>query len=230
MSVIEMKAYQIKIEFVGSDPLIWRRIIMPADATFNRLHDVIQNVTNFKSGYPYEDYHLYEFDLANDNIRVTNDDEAYEEHKHFVKNRTEVENRIKESIASDPEIAKFQEIYLKGLETVIRKPVGIKIDTYIESYDEIRYTYDFGDDWKIVIRLEQIIEDYNYGYPTLIDGAETAPPEDVGGLPGYEEFLQTYHDEDHPDHQSTKSWAGEQVYREYDANNVNRMLKYIKYK
>jgi len=37
-----MKAYQIKIEIQHSEPLIWRRVIMPADATFNRLHDVIQ--------------------------------------------------------------------------------------------------------------------------------------------------------------------------------------------
>ena len=47
-----MKAYIINIELVGSEPLIWRRVIMPAGATFNRLNDVIQNVTNFLSGYP----------------------------------------------------------------------------------------------------------------------------------------------------------------------------------
>ena len=60
---------------------------MPADATFNRLHDVIQTVTNFQGGYPSEGYHLYKFDLAQENIRVTNDEEAYQEHKHFMKNR-----------------------------------------------------------------------------------------------------------------------------------------------
>lgn len=44
-----MKAYIIKIELEGSDPLVWRRVIMPADATYKRLHDIIQNVTNFQS-------------------------------------------------------------------------------------------------------------------------------------------------------------------------------------
>ena len=53
-----MKAYKTKIELTGSYPLIWRRVIIPAGATFNRLHDIIQNVTNFKSGYPYESCHL----------------------------------------------------------------------------------------------------------------------------------------------------------------------------
>ena len=59
-----MKAYIIKIELQDSNPVIWRRVIMPADATFNRLHDVIQTVTNFQSGYPSDGYHLFRFDLA----------------------------------------------------------------------------------------------------------------------------------------------------------------------
>ncbi|HLR51322.1 MAG TPA: hypothetical protein VK072_00400 [Candidatus Avamphibacillus sp.] len=79
--MIKMKVYQIKIELAGSDPLIWRRVIMPAGATFNRLHDVIQAVTNF------QDYHLLAFDLLKDNISVTNDDEAYQEHQYYKKNR-----------------------------------------------------------------------------------------------------------------------------------------------
>ncbi|WP_286162931.1 hypothetical protein [Bacillus sp. es.034] len=54
-----MKSYIVKIELEESDPLIWRRVIMPAGATYRRLHDVIQNVTNFQSGYPSEGYHLY---------------------------------------------------------------------------------------------------------------------------------------------------------------------------
>ncbi|MBU4349364.1 plasmid pRiA4b ORF-3 family protein, partial [bacterium] len=66
-----MKSYIIKIELQNSDPLIWRKVIMPAGATYNRLHDVIQSLTNFQSGYSIGDYHLYEFDLKGENIRVT---------------------------------------------------------------------------------------------------------------------------------------------------------------
>lgn len=223
-----MKAYQIKIELVGSDPLIWRRIVMPAGATFNRLHDVIQTVTNFQGGYPSEGYHLFEFDLTADNIRVTNDEEAYQEHKHFKKNRKVIEEKIRRNVT--PETEGFVEAQLKNLNTVIRKPAGIKIDTYIEKYGEISYTYDFGDDWCFRIILEHIVEDYAYGYPTLTDGAETAPPEDVGGLPGYDAFLKSYHDKNNPEYENVRSWAKEQLYREYDKDFINRMLKFIKYK
>ena len=37
-----MKAYQMKIELIDSEPLIWRRVIVPAEITFKRLHDTIQ--------------------------------------------------------------------------------------------------------------------------------------------------------------------------------------------
>ncbi len=101
-----MKAYVIKIELIGSEPLIWRKVIMPADATFNRLHDVIQTVTNFKSGDLYEDYHLFEFDLQEENTRVTNDKEAYQEHLHFKKNRKVYEEKLRSMLPEHTEFEK----------------------------------------------------------------------------------------------------------------------------
>ncbi len=189
-----VKSYILRIELIGSDPLIWRRVIMPAGATFNRLHDVIQGVTNFRSGYPNIIYHLFRFELKEDNICVTNDEETYAEH-------------------------------LK-----VRKPTGLKIDDYLERHKEVRYIYDFGDDWQFNVRLENIVDDYYFGYPTLLDGAETAPPEDVGGIPGFYEFLEIYGDERHPEHEEIVAWAKEQYFREYNADSINESLKNIKYK
>jgi hypothetical protein len=213
-----MKAYKIKIEFTGSEPLIWRRVIMPAGATFNRLHDVIQNVTNFNSGYPYEPCHLYEFDLSIENLSVTNDVDSYDENKLY-KARYK---KVKLDEKNDP-----LGIIAHHLKTIVRQPQSIKTDKYIEKYGQINYKYDFGDDWNILITLEETIDNYHYGYPTLIDGAETAPPEDVGGLSGYYEFLKIYHDEKHED---IRAWAEEQRYRKYDKDRINSMLKSIKYK
>lgn len=219
-----MKAYQVRIEIEYSEPRIWRRVIMPADATFNRLHDVIQNVFNFRSGYPSNDCHLFEFDLTVEELRVTNDEEAYQVYQEFKKNRRELESRLKALNST------FAEQQLKNLRTVIRKPTGLKIDQYLEKYGELRYIYDFGDDWRILITLEDIVGDYRYGYPTLLDGAETAPPEDVGGLPGFYEFLEIYHDPDHPDYADVRTWAKGQRFKEYDPDHINDMLKFIKYK
>lgn len=71
------KAYQIKISIIGSEPLVWRRVIIPADVTFRRLHDVIQ----FSMGW--KDYHLYEFEFPQVILRITNDEESYQEFKFY---------------------------------------------------------------------------------------------------------------------------------------------------
>ena len=142
-----MKSYIIRIELVDSNPLMWRKVIMPAGATYRRLHDTIQNATNFQSGYPHSGYHLYEFDLPLEGLLVSDDEDDY----------------------------------IGNVKRKVRKPTSLKIDAYLEKYGEISYAYDFGDDWQFKIKLEEIVEDYYFGYPTLLDGAETAPPEDVGG-------------------------------------------------
>lgn len=220
-----MKAYIIKIEFIDSKPLIWRRVIMPAGATFNRLNDVIQNVTNFKSGYPYFDYHLYDFDLID--LKVTNDEEAYLEHHHYQANKEFYKKRLKK-VPKD--MLKFEEAYQNNLKKPVKKPTGVKIDKYLENLKTIKYTYDYGDNWEILITLEKVVDDYYFGYPTLLDGANNAPPEDVGGLGGFYEFLKVINDKDHQDYEKAKAWAKSVNYREYDIEFSNMILKSIKYK
>lgn len=39
-----MKGFQLKITIKGSKPPIWRRIVIPIKATFENLHDVIQEI------------------------------------------------------------------------------------------------------------------------------------------------------------------------------------------
>lgn len=52
------------------------------------------------------------------------------------------------------------------------------------------YEYDFGDSWSHTLRLEKV-EPWREGDPVAhcLDGRRACPPEDVGGLPGYEEVL-----------------------------------------
>lgn len=222
-----MKAYILRVELAHSNPLIWRKVIVPAGITFNALHDVIQQVTNFRGGYPLNFYHLYEFPLDEDGIRVTNDDEAYQEHQYFKKNRKEFKERLENM---EPKFADFERAYQDRLKMVVRKPEGIKIDKFLEKYQELIYRYDFGDGWEFLIKLEEVVEDYYFGFPTLLDGAETAPPEDVGGLPGFYEFIKIYRNPNHPEYQEIKKWADGQRFKEYNPERINDRLKDRKYK
>jgi Plasmid pRiA4b ORF-3-like protein len=45
-------------------------------------------------------------------------------------------------------------------------------------------------------------------YPACIDGARACPPEDVGGVSGYAEFLEAWRDPNHEDHRHMRQWAG----------------------
>lgn len=75
--------------------------------------------------------------------------------------------------------------------------------------DRLTYEYDFGDSWNHEIVLEAI-EDSRPGvkYPRVIDGKRACPPEDVGGLPGYEEFVAALRDPGHEEHENMRAWAG----------------------
>ncbi len=73
----------------------------------------------------------------------------------------------------------------------------------------IRYIYDFGDDWLHLLEAK-IMGDPTPGnlYPRLLDVTGRCPPEDVGGLPGYEHFLSVIADPGHPEHENLTEWVG----------------------
>lgn len=71
------------------------------------------------------------------------------------------------------------------------------------------YLYDFGDSWEHTITVERIGEpEKGASYPKLIAAENRCPPEDVGGAPGYEEFLEAMDDVGHESHDELVDWWG----------------------
>lgn len=71
----------------------------------------------------------------------------------------------------------------------------------------ITYLYDFGDGWEHTIRINHISEpEPGALYPQLIMAEGRTPPEDIGGPPGYELFLQAINDPRHEDHAEMREW------------------------
>ena len=192
-----MKAYIVKLTFEHIDPPIWRRVVLPAGATFNRLHELIQNVTNFQSEFIDEPYHY--FDIEVDGLFITNNPLMHEEYKNGFHGLT------------------------------LKRPSHLKIDKYLEQNGQLLYRYDSGDGWGIFVELEEIVEDYYFGFPTVLAGEGIAPPEDVGGPPGYAHFLTVYHDPTHPDYLELHAWAEAQYYKPFNIDAINERLKYSKY-
>jgi len=215
-----MKAYKVKIELVGSDPLIWRQLIIPAGATFYRLYDTIQFSMGWL-GCSLDEYHLYEFEIEDANLQITNNGERIEENKL-------IKSRYKGKVLNktiDP-----YGVIEQHLKWTIKGPCAIKIDPYMDPGKELRYTYDFGDDWQHRILVEAVIDDYPFGYPALLDGAGDCPPEDVGGWSGYLRFLEAYANPKHKGHKAALAFATDQRYRPFDLEWTNDLLKHIKIK
>jgi hypothetical protein len=46
--------------------------------------------------------------------------------------------------------------------------------------------------------------------PLLLEAAGRCPPEDVGGAPGYADYLDAIRDPAHPEHEQLRLWGPEQ--------------------
>ena len=75
--------------------------------------------------------------------------------------------------------------------------------------DRMRYEYDFGDSWEHDVVLEAVLPSEPGGaYPQVEAGKGACPPEDVGGVHGYNEFLAAFRDPAHPEHRDVREWIG----------------------
>jgi hypothetical protein len=87
---------------------------------------------------------------------------------------------------------------------------NIKLGALVEGgVSAFSYTYDFGDDWRHSVTIENVtVADPALDYPRFIDGSRRAPPEDVGGIPGFEEFLEALTKARHPERKRLTEWYG----------------------
>jgi len=92
-----------------------------------------------------------------------------------------------------------------------------------QEKDKVKYTYDFGDSWQHKITLEKILEeDKSATYPVCIAGKRCCPPEDCGGVWGYEDFLKAIKDKKHSENKEMLEWVGGDFDPEkFDIEDVN---------
>jgi hypothetical protein len=111
----------------------------------------------------------------------------------------------------------------QGCEMLLDDNVSLR--DYIGEQWKIDYLYDYGDSWEHEIKKQRAIAGHDKNYPVCIMGEGNTPPEDVGGVYGYEEFLQIIADPKHEEYESTLAWASSQWHRDFDIEFVNRRLR-----
>jgi len=107
----------------------------------------------------WENYHLYQFDTKQ-NLELVADNEDL-----------------------------MNDVFGFRTERKLAKRVKLS-DVFVEEKQKITYWYDFGDDWMHDVTLEKIIDvEKGVKYPTCTAGKRACPPEDCGGVWGYENLL-----------------------------------------
>ncbi len=134
------------------------------------------------------------------------------------------EHNKKEYGIPDPEDIDFGIVVIderKILLSEVLKKEGERLD----------YWYDFGDNWHQDVVIEKITPNHaSLNHPICIAGKRAAPPEDVGGVFGYEYFLETINDPEHMEHEEKLEWIGGEFDPEaFDIDAVNEELEQIKF-
>lgn len=104
----------------------------------------------------------------------------------------------------------------------------IKVSSLLKKEnDRLIYEYDFGDNWAHDIVLEKISEkEEGQYYPVCIDGENACPPEDCGGIWGYEDMLMILNNPGHEEYEDTLEWLGDDFDpQDFNKEEVNQLLQ-----
>ena len=152
----------VRVSLNDTEPEVWRRLTIPGDLDLGRVHDALQQVMG------WTDSHLHRFSLGS----------PYDS-PHFV-TEYDLDEGDEGTLEKDAR-----------LDQLLREP-----------RDELTYEYDFGDGWTHTLRLESVdpmpspaaseasgpAGASSAAYPLVcLAGERACPPEDVGGITGYEE-------------------------------------------
>ena len=111
---------------------------------------------------------------------------------------------------------------------------GAKLcDLVLRAKIRFEYEYDFGDGWHhtlVVDHIQQVPEKHR-ACVACFEGKRRCPPEDVGGVSGYEEFVEAIRDSKHEEHDRYLEWVGGKFDSEhFDIRAVNlELLKYARW-
>ena len=106
---------------------------------------------------------------------------------------------------------------------------GIRIGDLVSKHGSklrMGYEYDFGDGWQHDVVLEKVTEsEPGAKYPRCIDGERACPPEDVGGVYGFADYVAAITNQNHSEHDELRKWNGPFDPTQFDAAKATQRMK-----
>lgn len=192
--------YQLKITLKDIRPPIWRRILIPADATFRDLHEAIQLV------FGWSDCHLHDFSTEKDKWRG-----LYIEGKITDLETLDAIDPLGEPPADERKIPLVERLKDEGQHIAYSYDFG-------DSWEHD------------ILLEKILPRDKDMEYPVCLAGKRMCPPEDCGGVGGYYRLLEVLADPKSEGHADMLEWLGlesadEFDPEEFDIATANEMLR-----
>ena len=106
---------------------------------------------------------------------------------------------------------------------------GMRISDLVSQHGSkmrMGYQYDFGDNWQHDVVLEKVTEpEPGARYPRCIDGERACPPEDIGGVYGFADYVKAITNPKHSEHGYFLEWNGPFDPAKFDAATATRRMK-----
>jgi len=135
----------LRLVVAGTQPRVWRRMLVLETMWLSRLHDAIQ------VAFDWFDYQTHVFAL--DDLKFGNP--------------------------------------VKRDELLVEDDRDVTLaDLNLAHRDRMTYDYEFGEGWRVDIRVEKTAAaGKGVRYPTCVGGERAGPPEDCGGLDAFHDML-----------------------------------------
>ncbi len=179
-----------KVTLNDSTPKVWRRIVVPAAYTFFDLHCAIQDAMG------WTDSHLHAF-------------------------RIDTRSQTK----SKRNGARGETLYIEFPNAEAEREPGETFDERKECVanwfgsrmQQCVYEYDFGDGWDHTVLFEgEASRENGSTYPQCTGGKNACPPEDCGGVGGYDDLQRILKNPTHGEYADMREWLMLEEGEEFD--------------
>lgn len=207
--------YKFYAELDDYKPKIWRRFQVSSNIKVARLGYIIMALFEMKAS------HLFCFEQLKDNVFTGEEKKSPKKRR-----RITADDIIRYEIVNE-------ELFSLDSLTETRDAAGFSLKQAMPfSGGQMTFGYDFGDDWRISLLLEDIINDTTLPakeLPHVLEGGGFGIVEDCGGIYGLEELAKAFKVKKGPQYDDFRSWLGvdDLNLEAFDISDMNFRLKKI---